>query len=172
MATAKKAQTIANGRKSRAVPGAVVGAPTKYKPEYVDLAYKFCLMGATDARLAELFEVSVDTIYQWKNTHPEFSESIFSGRDKADAEIANSLYHRAKGYSHKEVDIKMYQGEIIQTEVVKHYPPDTAAASLWLRNRQGGRWREKVEVDQKTELTATVDVTLSPDEAYLRLIGK
>lgn len=66
----------------------------------------------------------------------------------------------------------MYQGEIIQTEVVKHYPPDPAAASLWLRNRQGGRWRDKIEVDQKTEVTGTMDVTLSPDEAYLRLIGK
>ena len=25
------------------------GQPTKYKPEYNDLTYKFCLLGATDA---------------------------------------------------------------------------------------------------------------------------
>ncbi len=27
---------------------------------------------------------------------------------------------------------------------VKHYPPDTQAASLWLRNRQPDKWRDKL----------------------------
>ena len=26
----------------------------------------------------------------------------------------------------------------------EHYPPDTQAASLWLRNRQPRQWRDKV----------------------------
>jgi hypothetical protein len=27
----------------------------------------------------------------------------------------------------------------------EHYPPDTAAASLWLRNRRSDKWRDKHE---------------------------
>ena len=149
-----------------------VGRPSKYKPEYVDLAYKFCLLGATDNRLAELFDVNQDTINEWKKVYPEFSESLKAGREIADAEVASSLFHRAKGYSHPDVDIKVIQNQIVETPLIKHYPPDTGAATLWLKNRQGAQWRDKIEVDQKTEVSGTLDVTLSPDEAYLRLIGK
>ena len=38
------------------------GRPSKWKPEFVELAYKFCLMGATDKRLGEFFDVClIDT---------------------------------------------------------------------------------------------------------------
>ena len=137
MATAKKAGEV--------VAGAPVGRPTKYKPEYADLARKFCLLGATDKRLGDFFQVNEDTINEWKKVYTEFSESICQGREIADAEIANSLYHRAKGYSHPEVDIKVIQNQVVMTDLVKHYPPDTTAASLWLRNRQSDKWRDKTE---------------------------
>lgn len=127
------------------VVAAPVGRPTKYKHEYADLARKFCLLGATDKRLAELFQVSERSIHEWKDAYPEFSQSICEGREIADAEIANSLYHRAKGYSHPEVDVKVIQNQIVMTDLVKHYPPDTTAASLWLRNRQSKHWRDKTE---------------------------
>lgn len=135
-----------------------VGRPTKWKDEFVDLAFKFCLMGATDQNLAEFLEVNEDTIYEWKNIYPEFSDSIYRGRHKADAEIAHSMYHRAKGYSHPEDDIRTVsvgggRSDIVITPTVKHYPPDTAAASLWLRNRQGKLWRDKQEVEHSGGLT-------------------
>jgi hypothetical protein len=38
-----------------------------------------------------------------------------------------------------------YEGEVTLTPFVKHYPPDTHAASLWLRNRQSKRWRDRIE---------------------------
>lgn len=123
-----------------------VGRPTKYKEEYNDLAYKFCLLGATDDKLATFFDVNVDTIHEWKKVYPEFSDSLKKGKDIADSEVASALYNRAKGYSHPDVDIKMYEGQIIQTELTKHYPPDTAAAIIWLKNRQPEQWRDKQEV--------------------------
>ena len=49
------------------------GRPTSYKPEYDELAYKFCLLGATDAKLAVLLSVNEDTIHEWKKVHPSFS---------------------------------------------------------------------------------------------------
>lgn len=145
MATKKVAKP-----KAAAAP---VGRPSKYRPEFCEMAYKFCLMGATDKRLAELLDVSERSINEWKEVHPEFSQSIANGREIADAEIAHSMYHRAKGYSHPEDDIRVVANTITITPTVKHYPPDTTAASLWLRNRQGDKWRDKTEVDHSGSLT-------------------
>lgn len=128
-----------------------VGRPTKYREEYNDLAYKYCLLGATDEKLAEFFEVNPDTIHEWKKVYPKFSESIKKGKTVADSEVAHALYHRAKGYEHPEVDIKMFQGEIIKTDLIKHYPPDTAAAMIWLKNRQPELWKDKQEIDHTTK---------------------
>ena len=38
------------------------GAPTKFKTEYINLAFNYCLLGATDKQLAAFFEVNIDTI--------------------------------------------------------------------------------------------------------------
>ena len=53
-----------------------VGRPTKYKEEYNEQAYKLCLLGHTDAEMAEFFEVDVSTIHRWKIDYPEFCDSI------------------------------------------------------------------------------------------------
>lgn len=130
------------------------GRPTKYLPEMDELAFKMCLLGATNAQLADFFRVTTTTIDEWIATRDGFSGALTRGREQADAEIGHSLYHRAKGYSHKEDDIRTVSNgggmsEIVITPTIKHYPPDTQAASLWLRNRQPGRWKDKIDVDAK-----------------------
>ena len=123
------------------------GRPSLYKKEHAELAYKICLLGATDKKLAEIFGVGETTINEWKKQHVEFSEALTRGKEIADAVIAESLFHRAKGYSHPEVDIRVVDHAIVQTPLTKHYPPDTQAASLWLRNRQPALWRDKVDME-------------------------
>ena len=121
------------------------GRPSEYRPEYDRQAEAHCLLGGTDADLAKLFDVSEQTINAWKKAHPSFLESIRAGRDGADEHVAKSLYGRAVGYSHPEDKIFQYEGSPVVVPTVKHYPPDTMAASLWLRNRQPARWRDKIE---------------------------
>ena len=122
------------------------GRPSKYKPEYADLAFKFCLMGATNEKLAEFFDVAVSTVSLWMVEHEAFSDAVKKGRAEADAEIAHALYHRAKGYSHPAVKIfadpKTGVEKIV--DYTEHYPPDTAAAFIWLKNRAG--WKDRQEV--------------------------
>lgn len=129
-----------------------MGRPTLYKKEYNEQAYKLCLLGATDATLADFFEVNEDTINEWKKVHKSFSESLKKGKTLADAEIAKALYHRAKGYEHPDVDIKIYEGQIITTEITKHYAPDSTAAIFWLKNRQPKEWRDKQDLDVNAKL--------------------
>lgn len=130
-----------------------VGRPTKYDPINDDKVYKLCLLGATDAQIADFFEVNEDSIHEWKKKYPKFSESIKKGKIDADARVANSLFHRALGYEHEDVDIKVVMGKIVKTKLVKHYPPDPVSGIFWLKNRQSKAWRDKTEVEQSGNLT-------------------
>lgn len=120
------------------------GRPSKYKAEYDQQAFKLCLLGATDKDLAGFFEVSEDTINEWKTVHDSFSVSVKKGKEQADAEVASRLYHRALGYSHPDTDIKVIDHEIVMTDVIKHYPPDATSAIFWLKNRQRDKWRDRI----------------------------
>ena len=123
--------------------------PTLYKPEYPDLARKFCLLGATNQKLAEFFEVSIQTIELWIRKHDLFIRAIKEGREEADAKVSESLFNRANGYSCREDKIfcNTSTGEVTTVETVKHYPPDATSASFWLKNRQRDYWREKIDVE-------------------------
>lgn len=129
------------------------GRPSSYREEFAEQAYKLCLLGATDAKMADFFGVAESTLNLWKKVVPDFSESITRGKERADAEIAEALFHRGKGYSHPEVHVSNYQGQITLTPLTKHYPPDTQAASLWLRNRQPDLWRDKQDVQHSGSVT-------------------
>lgn len=124
-----------------------LGRPSLFKPEYCEQARKLCLLGSTDIEMAGFFEVSEDTIHEWKKVHSNFSESIKKGKAQADANVADRLYQRAMGYEHPEVDIRVVNQEIVKTPITKIYAPDPAAAIFWLKNRQRGKWRDKVETE-------------------------
>jgi len=143
------------------------GRPTKWRPEYDEQVYKLCLLGATNKEIADFFKVEVSTIHYWLTHEPSFSSSVTRGREVADSNVAKSLYQRAIGYTHKEMITASYQGQITDTkEVIKHYPPDTPAATLWLKNRQPQKWRDAKQVD------ATLfrgDVANLPPEVQLEI---
>lgn len=137
------------------------GAKSTYDPEYAEQARKLCLLGATDKEMADIFGVALSTLNKWKLDYPEFSESIKKGKDIADGNVVDRLYQRAMGYSHVEEDIRTISigdgmSEIVKTPTIKHYPPDTAAAIFWLKNRQKGKWRDKQEVEQSGSVTYRV----------------
>ena len=78
------------------------GRPTKYKPEYNVLAYRYCLLGATDVDLAEFFGITEKTVIGWRKDYPEFLQAVLDGKVIADAKVAESFYKRAIGYEHPE----------------------------------------------------------------------
>lgn len=119
------------------------GRPSKYRPEFAKQAEKLCALGATDMELADFFEVEVRTIYRWKAEFPEFCQSLKVAKEAADERVERSLFARANGYEHDEVDIRVVGGEIVETPIRKYYPPDTTAAIFWLKNRRPGAWRDK-----------------------------
>ena len=131
------------------------GAPTKYEPKFAQMAEKACQAGFTDLELADLLGVSVRTINAWKVAHLEFAAALKVGKAVADERVERSLFARANGYEHDEVDIRVVAGEIIQTPIRKFYPPDTTAAIFWLKNRKPAEWRDKQEVEHSGGVTVT-----------------
>lgn len=123
------------------------GPKTKYKPEYVDLVYKLCLLKCTDAEIANILNITETTFNNWKNEYPKLFESIKKGKEEADANVSKSLLQRAMGYEHEDVDIRVVDHQIVQTKVIKKYPPDSTAMIFWLKNRHPEKWREKHELE-------------------------
>jgi hypothetical protein len=126
------------------------GRPSKYKPEFAERVTDYCLLGATNQELAGIFKVRDTTIPEWIDRYPEFAEAIKKGREIADANVAKALYRRAIGWIQPAVkivaDAKTGAEHVVHYE--EHFPPDTAAAFIWLKNRQPHRWRDKKEVHE------------------------
>lgn len=121
------------------------GQPTKFDPLKCEQAEKLCKLGATDAELADFFHVAESTVSLWKKEHADFSEALKRGKETADAEVASKLFNRACGYSHPDVHLSNYQGQVTVTPITKHYAPDTVACIFWLKNRRPDLWRDRVE---------------------------
>jgi len=123
------------------------GRPTKYRKEYAEQAYRLCLLGATNEFLAESFGVTLSTIGKWLSEKEEFSDAVKNGREVADAKVGEALFQRATGYEHPDTHISNYQGDITETPITKHYPPDPVSMIFWLKNRRPDLWRDKSQVD-------------------------
>lgn len=134
------------------------GRHSKYDPKFVKQAEQLCSLGATDAEMADFFEVSVVTLNAWKIEHPEFLKSIKDAKEVADNRVERSLYQRAVGYTFDAVKIQQFQGEVIQTPYKEHVPPDTTAQIFWLKNRRKDQWRDK----QDHEVTGKDGAPLNP----------
>jgi hypothetical protein len=96
------------------------GRPPKYNPEICELVTKFCMLGCTDERLAELLGIATSTLYYWKNVHPEFLEAVKNGKELADVKVVESLYKEATS-------------------------GNVTAGIFWLCNRQKDSWRQRQE---------------------------
>ena len=130
---------------------AVAGRPSELTDKVMKQAKQLALLGCTDKQMADIWGVSETTITNWKKQYPPFLASIKSGKEEADAKIAEALYHRAKGYKRKETKVFCQNGEIITHEYEEHMPPDTAAAFIWLKNRQGKNWKDRHEQGEASE---------------------
>jgi hypothetical protein len=118
------------------------GRPSKWDPRFVQQAFSLALLGLDDAEMAAVLGVSERTLNTWKHKHPEFLQSLKAGKDRADAQVAVSLYRRATGYEWEEealVRVQRNQPPVIMT-VKRKVPPDTTAAIFWLKNRQRRHW--------------------------------
>lgn len=157
------------------------GRPTLYKEEYDRQAHKLALLGATVEEIADFFGVATSTVFLWLTKHESFSEAVKSGRMVADSEVAASLYKRATGFEFTETKQEGVYDELGEfrpervTQTQKYTAPETAAAFIWLKNRQPDKWRNKPEASQEADpeqqtnhVLVLPNVSLSDWEEYTK----
>jgi len=147
------------------------GRPSKKDTINLDVLRMLCENGLTDEQMAQVFDISVATLNNYKQD-PKFLEPIKRGKEKHDDDVVVvSLIRRAIGYEHPEEKIFCHNGVIVRAETVKKYPPDPTSLIFWLKNRQPKKWRddkhiklgdpdgkpiEFSKIDQKQDLAALV----------------
>jgi len=118
-----------------------VGRPSPYDPKlHPKLAFRLAQAGLIDEQIAEEIGIHVDTLYEWRKVHPEFSEALKGGKATPDDEVEAALLRRAKGFKYTE-----HGKERVAL-------PDTTACIFWLKNRRAGDWRDK----RQHEVTETI----------------
>lgn len=129
------------------------GRPTKYRKWYGHRVYEMKLLGATNAEICTLLEISEPTFHEWLGKESHFMKLYKEGGELSLAKVAARLHRTACGYKHKAVHFSAYQGAVTETEYVKHYPPDVTAAKMILYNRAPDKWKP-VEAVAKAEAEA------------------
>ena len=134
------------------------GRPSKYKPEYCEIAQKLCAMcGFTDMQLAEWFEVAPRTLAEWKLRHPEFAEALKVGKAETDDFVERATVAHIVGY-YVTVDEMDRFGNV--KHLRKWIPGNAHAGIKWLSCRRPEVYREQKEKKH----------ILSMDDAFLRFL--
>ncbi|MBR0798950.1 hypothetical protein JQ615_26530 [Bradyrhizobium jicamae] len=155
------------------------GRPSSFKPEYTRQVEKLCKLGTTDRDLCLFFNVSHQTVENWKKTHPEFFLALMKGKQEADANVTEAMYKNATGYDYyEEQAVKLRETSYADGKVSKvreyvqrvklkrHQPADTTAQIFWSKNRRPDLWRDVKKIDSEPEL---VKQTYSGDEVLAKL---
>lgn len=118
------------------------GKPLLYRVSYNKLVRNMRMLGFTVREVAATLGVSEPTILHWRHTYPAFQQAWTEGGIGADGKVARAMFKRAVGYKHPAVRIFNNEGRPLYADFTQHYPPDTAAGSFWLTNRQREYWRQ------------------------------
>lgn len=111
--------------------------------------------GATEEEIAKKLRIAISTLYEYKKTFSEFSESLKSAR-VYDDEVVSALHRKTLGgivKLKKPIKLKkrFYEnGRLVREEEViemaeeeTYVIPDTIAQMYWLNNRLSAKWKAK-----------------------------
>lgn len=112
--------------------------------------------GLTDKQIANNMGIAHSTFKLWKKEYSALLSALKKGKEVVDMEVENKLYERAMGFYYEEEKTYIEDvGGIIKKrkEVFKRYSvPDTTAQIFWLKNRKPTVWRNKVEVEDNSDI--------------------
>lgn len=113
--------------------------------------------GLTDEQLAGRMGIARCTLYEWKQKHKALRDAIKSGKAPVDTMVENALLKSALGFENTVRKAIKVDDKIVYVNETTYYPPNTAAAIFWLKNRRPDRWRDK-PVEEKAQGESTIDI--------------
>ena len=111
------------------------GRPTKYDPAHCEVAEATLAEGFSEAVLAGRLDVTVTTIANWKNEHPEFFEAVKRGAAKG-AEVWEARLHTLAS-----------TGDGNATAII-----------FGLKNRVPSLWRDKTEQEMSGQVNTVTRI--------------
>lgn len=155
------------------------GRPSKFDQlwkKHQNKLSKLYKAALTDKEVAELLEITEQTINNWKKKHPEFFESLNADKLFVDKDVEASLFQRACGYSCPETKAQWVQdengGKWETIELTKIYPPDPTSMIFWLKNRKKDEWRDKQEIEHSGKMDVTPKFEEGDRELIKNLMGQ
>lgn len=118
---------------------------------YDDWVWSLSVDGLSHAEIAKVIGVSKRTLNQWSREHDSFKQALAASKEVADAEVMRALHRRAVGYEYTEkkrvavLDAEGNERKSKEEENQKKVVPDVAAQRFWLKNRQSGTWKDKID---------------------------
>lgn len=127
----------------------------KYNPAMYDtLVWSLASKGFTNEEIAEAMCISERTLLRWRTEHESFGKRFMEGRKIATAQVEESLFKKATGFTvtEEETIIKFdNDGNRLPVSVKskkRYVVADTTAIIFWLKNRDSANWKDKVEVEE------------------------
>lgn len=132
--------------KPKGYKGRKRGPKTKWgKVDPVKVAVLAAKLGGTDAQIAAALGVTPQTLRNWMRERKQLFCGLEAAKAQKDERVVRALFERATGYKAKATKIMVVDGQVRKVPYKEQYPPDTAAAIFWLKNRSPDRWRDKAE---------------------------
>lgn len=152
----KKAKARVTKKKKRQTPQQRTVAGKKRMLKALELSYGI----VTDACLSA--KVGRTQHYKWYNEDRIYQAACDDCYEGAIDHVEGKLMARINGYEHDDVHISTFEGHVIITPIIKHYPPDTPAMALFLKAKGKKRgYFDKVEKDVRFPDGGTIPLTLN-----------
>jgi transposase-like protein len=130
------------------------GQPTKYNADHMPRLARFmCQRGAVMSEVADAFNVSTRTLFNWLNRHPELHDAVQVSADVFNHRVERALAERAIGFwVITQPEERDDAGNVTRPAIRQYYPPDTTACIFFLKNRLREKYRDVHKVEGEVKL--------------------
>jgi hypothetical protein len=119
-----------------------------------------CQRGAIMSEIADVFGVSIRTIWNWLNQHNELRDAVQVGVDAFNARVERALAERAIGFwiTIRE-EVRDEQGKVIQRAAAV-FSSGYASDHFFLKNRARDKWRDVQDHNVNARAFKSLDESL------------
>lgn len=129
--------------------------------------------GLIEEEICKRLGVGFSTFQEYKKQHQELLETIKNGKKESNFQMEDSLFKRGNGFEFTEtktvVDPRKMDEKgrpiILRVErTTKYFPPDTAAAFIYLKNCWPEKYKDKHEIEHSGGIRGRFDFSSLSDE--------